>query len=87
LEEEVQRKEEEEEECRKEEERQRDLAHCLEVDRIAAVEQQWQENWVKTFLLPLNPPSNEEMNFINLLPLTKRQYVHCLPKETPEARQ
>jgi len=38
LEEEAQRKEEEELQWR-EEEHQRDLAHCLEVDRIAAMEQ------------------------------------------------
>jgi len=40
LEEEAQKKQEEEETRRKEEERQRDLAHRLEADRIAAVEQQ-----------------------------------------------
>jgi len=39
LEEEAQRKQEEEEAQQREEECQRDLAHCLEVDRVAAVEQ------------------------------------------------
>jgi len=50
------------------------------------MEQQHQKNWVKTFLLPSTPP-DEEMNFINLLPLTKRQHVQYLLKETPEACQ
>ena len=43
-EEEARRKIEEEEAQRREEERQRDLAHRLEADRIAAVEQQWRKN-------------------------------------------
>jgi len=37
-------------------------------------------------LSPLTP-SDEEMNLIDLLLLTKRQYVRYLPKETPEACQ
>ena len=85
MEEEAWRKEEEELQQR-EEERQRDLAHHLEVDRVAAMKQQCWKNWAKTFLLP-STPLNKEMNLINLPPLTKRQHVQYLPKETPEARQ
>jgi len=51
------------------------------------VEQQQCKNWAKTFLLPLSPPSNEEMNLIDLSPLTKRQYARYLPKKTLEACQ
>ena len=72
---------------RREEEHQRNLAHRLEVDRVAAVEQQQCKNWAKSFLLPSSSPSDEEMNLIDLLPLTKRQHVCYLPKETREARQ
>jgi len=87
LEEEARRKQEEEEfQCR-EEQRQRDLAHRLEADRVAAVEQQWRKNWMKTFHLPSSPPSDEEMNLLNYPSLTKRQCVWYLPQETPEARQ
>lgn len=51
MEEESQRKQEKEEEaCCKEEEHQRDLAHHLEVDRVAAVEKQQRKNWSKKFL-------------------------------------
>ena len=50
------------------------------------MEQQWCKNWTKTFL-PSSPPSNEDMNLIDLLPLTKRQCIRYLPQETPEARQ
>jgi len=57
------------------------------VDCVAAVEQAYRKNWMKTYLPPLSLPSDEEMNLINLLPLTKRQRVHYLLKETPEARQ
>ena len=85
-EEEVRRKAEEEETQRREEERQRDLVHRLEVDRVAAMEQQRHKNWTKTFL-PSSPPSDEDMNLINLPPLTKRQHIRYLPQETPEARQ
>ena len=85
-EEEAWRKIEEEEARRREEEHQRDLAHRLEADRVAAVEQQRRKNWTKTFL-PSSPPSNEDMNLIDLLPLTKRQRIRYLPQETPEARQ
>ena len=85
-EEEAWRKAEEEETRRKEEERQRDLAHRLEADRVAAMEQQWHKNWTKTFL-PSSPPSDEDMNLIDLLSLTKRQRIQYLPQETPEARQ
>jgi len=86
LEEEAQKKQEEEKTRRKEEERQRDLAHRLEADHIATVEQQRRKNWTKTFLLS-SLPSNEDTNLINLLPLTKRQRVRYLPQETPEAHQ
>ena len=86
LEEEVQKKQEEEETRRKEEERQRDLAHRLEVDHVAAVEQQRHKNWTKTFL-PSSPPSDEDMNLIDLPPLTKRQRIRYLPQETLEAHQ
>jgi len=44
LEEETRKKQEEEETRRKEEERQRDLAHRLEADRVAAMEQQRRKN-------------------------------------------
>jgi len=87
LEEEAQKKQEEEETWQREEDRQRDLAKCLEVDHVAAVEQQRHKNWMKTFLLPSSPPSDEEMNLINLLPLTKRQCVRYLLQETLEACQ
>jgi len=86
LEEEFQKKQEEEEVRRREEQRQRDLAHRLEADRVAAVEQQRHKNWMKTFQLP-SSPSDEEMNLLDYLPLTKRQRVRYLPQETPEARQ
>jgi len=51
----------------REEKYQRDLAYHLKMDHVAAVEQQRQKNWVKTFLLPSTPFSDEEMNLINLL--------------------
>jgi len=85
-EEEARRKIEEEEARRKEKERQRDLAHRIKADRVAAVEQQCRKNWTKTFL-PSSPSSDEDMNLINLPPLTKRQRIRYLPQETPEARQ
>jgi len=44
LEEEFRKKQEEEEVWQREEQRQRDLAHRLETDRIAAVEQQRRKN-------------------------------------------
>ena len=87
LEEEVQKKQEEEETRQREEDRQRDLAKCLKADHVAAVEQQRCKNWMKTFLLPSSPPSDEEMNLIDLPPLTKRQCVWYLPQETLEAHQ
>jgi len=86
-EEEARRKVEAEEAWRKEEERQRDLAHCLEADRVAAVEQQRRKNWAKTFLSPPSPPSDGEMNLLDFPPLTKRQRVRYLPQETPESCQ
>jgi len=87
LEEEAQKKQAEEKTWWREEDCQRDLAKRLEADRVAAVEQQRRKNWMKTFLLPSSPPSNKEMNLIDLLPLTKRQRVCYLPQETPEAHQ
>jgi len=42
---------------------------------------------MKTFQLSSSPPSDEKMNLLDYLPLTKRQRVCYLPKETPEARQ
>jgi len=57
------------------------------VDHVAAVEQQWHKNWSKTFLSPPSLLSNEEINLLDFLPLTKRQCVQYLPKETPEACQ
>jgi len=87
LEEEARKKQEEEETQRREEDRQRDLAQCLEVDRVTAIEQQRHKNWMKTFLPPSSPPSDEEMNLIDLLPLTKRQCVRYLPQETLESHQ
>jgi len=79
--------EEEQHRKREEEQRQKDLAHRLEADHIAAVEQARQKNWAKTFLPPPSPPSDEEMNLIDLPPLTKRQRLRYLPKETPESLQ
>jgi len=75
LEEEAWKKQKEEESQWREEERQRDLAFYLKADCVATIEQQCHKNWTKTFLPPLNPPSNEKMNLIDLLPLTKRQRV------------
>jgi len=87
LEEEARKLAEEAERHRKEEEqRQKNLAHRLEADRVAAVEQQWCKNWMKTFQLP-SSPSDEDMNLLDYPPLTKRQRVRYLPQETPEARQ
>ena len=87
LEEKARKKQDEKETKQREEDRQRDLAEHLETDRVAAVEQQQCKNWMKTFLPPSSPPSDEEMNLIDLPSLTKRQYVQYLPQETPEARQ
>jgi len=87
FEKEARRKQEEEEfQCR-EEQHQWDLAHHLEADRVAAVEQQRRKNWMKTFHPLSSPPSDEEMNLLDYPPLTKRQRVRYLPQETLEARQ
>jgi len=73
LEAEAQKLVEEEQRWKQEEEqRQKDLAHCLEADRVATVEQQWRKNWMKTFQPLSSPPSNEVMNLLDYLPLTKR---------------
>ena len=88
LEEEAQKLVEEEQRQKEEkEQRQKDLAYQLEVDRVAAIEQARCKNWMKTYLPPSSLLSDEEMNLINLPPLTKRQRVCYLPKETPEACQ
>ena len=79
--EEEQHQKEEGEQCQK------DLAHRLEADHVATIEQARHKNWMKTFLLPSSLPSDEDMNLIDLLPLTKRQCVRYLPKETLEAHQ
>ena len=57
-----------------------------EADRQAAVVQVQRKNWLKKINLePLvSPLSEEEMNLIDLPPLTKRQRVCYLPKETSE---
>ena len=83
----MRKKQKEEEARRREEDHQRDLVKRLEADHVAAVEQQRRKNWMKTFLPPSSPPSDEEMNLIDLPPLTKRQRVRYLSQETPEARQ
>jgi len=80
------RKAEEKETWRREKEHQRDLAHCIEVDHITAIEQQCCKNWSKTFL-PSSPLSDEDMNLIDLPLLTKRQRIQYLPQETLEAHQ
>jgi len=59
----------------REEECQRELAHHFKADRIAAVEKQHHKNWTKTFLSPTTLSSDEEINLIDLPPLTKRQCV------------
>jgi len=63
-----------------------DDAFCQKADRQAAVVQVWRKNWLKKMNPePLvSPSSDEEMNLIDLLSLTKRQQVHYLPKETLE---
>jgi len=92
-EEERQQKEEAERQMKAEEEWQRqkeaDDAFRQEADRQAVVVQMRRKNWLKKMNLePLaSPPSEEEMNLINLPPLTKRQRVRYLPKETLEQRR
>jgi len=88
-----QQKEEAERQIKAEEERQRqkeaDEAFHQEADRQAAVVQVRRKNWLKKMNpeLVASPPFEEEMNLINLPPLTKRQWVRYLPKETLEQRQ
>jgi len=92
-EEERRQKKKAERQMKAEEERQRqkeaDDAFCQEAERQAAVIQVWRKNWLKNMNPePLaSPPSEEEMNLIDLLPLTKRQRVQYLPKETLEQRR
>jgi len=52
----------------------------------ATIEQARRKNWMKTFLLSSSLPSDKKMNLIDLPPLTKRQRVRYLLKETPKAR-
>jgi len=86
-------KEEVERQMKAEEERQKqkeaDDAFHQEVDQQVAVVQVRRKNWLKKINPePLaSPPSKEEMNLIDLPPLTKRQRVRYLPKETPEQRR
>jgi len=92
--EEERRQKEEVERQMKAEEKQRrqkevdDIFH-QEVDRQAVVVQVQRKNWLKKINLePLvSPPSKEEMNLIDLPPLTKRQQVRYLPKKTSEQHQ
>jgi len=60
-----------------------------EADRQVAVVQVQRKNWLKKMNLePLASPLFEkEINLINLPPLTKKQWVHYLPKETLEQCQ
>ena len=93
MEEERRQKEEAERQKKAEEERQRqkeaDNAFREEADRQAAVVQVQRKNWLKKMNLEpfASPPSEEEMNLLDLPPLTKRQRVRYLPKETPEQRR
>jgi len=93
VEEERRQKEEAERQMKAEEERQRqkeaDDAFHQEAERQTAVVQMRRKNWLKKMNPePLaSPPSKEEMNLIDLPPLTKRQRVQYLPKETPEQRR
>jgi len=90
VEEERRQKEEAERQMKAEEERRRqkeaDDAFRQEVDQQATVVQVRQKNWLKAMNPEpvASPPSEEEMNLIDLPPLTKRQRVRYLPKETPE---
>jgi len=63
-----------------------DNAFHQKVERQVMVIQVWRKNWLKKVNPELlaSPLSEEEMNLINLPPLTKRQQVCYLPKETPE---
>jgi len=90
VEEERRQKKEAERQMKAEEERRRQKeandAFHQKVDRQAVVVQVWRKNWLnKMNPEPLvSPLSEEEMNLIDLPPLTKRQQVRYLPKETPE---
>ena len=65
------------------------MAETKRGGRQAAVIQVRRKNWLnKMNPEPLvSPPRTEETNLIDLLPLTKRQRVCYLPKETPEQRR
>jgi len=65
------------------------MAETKRGGRQAAVIQVQRKNWLnKMNPKPLvSPPRTEETNLIDLLPLTKRQRVCYLPKETPEQRR
>ena len=92
-EEERRQKEEAERQMKAEEKRRRqkeaDDAFRQEADRQAAVVQVRRKNWLKQMNPEpvASPLSEEEMNLIDLPPLTKRQQVRYLPKETPEQRR
>ena len=86
LEEEAWKKKEAEAQSR-EEECQRELAHRFKADRVATVKKQCRKNWTKTFLPLTTPSSDEEMNLIDLPPLTKKQRVRYLLQETLQACQ
>jgi len=86
-------REEAERQMKAEEERRRQKeandAFRQEADRQAAVVQVRRKNWLKAMNPEpvASPLSEEEMNLIDLPPLTKRQQVRYLPKETLEQRQ
>jgi len=93
VEEERRQKEEAERQMKAEEERriqkEADDTFRQEADRQAVVVQMRRKNWLKKMNPePLaSPLSEEEMNLIDLPPLTKRQRVRYLPKETSEQRR
>jgi len=82
------RRQEVEAKLQKERQRQKEVddAFHQEVDRQAAVVQVWQKNWLKKANPePLaSPLSEKEINLIDFLSLTKRQWVCYFPKETLE---
>jgi len=63
-----------------------DDVFCQKADRQMAIVQVQQKNWLKRINLELlaSPLSEEEMNLIELPPLTTKQQVRFLPKETLE---
>ena len=63
-----------------------DDVFCQKADRQVAIVQVRQKNWLKRINLELlaSPLSEEEINLIELPPLTTKQQVRFLPKETLE---